>query len=68
MGTADDTHSKMAADVCVCVNVCDCQRVKLYLQTVLGMCCSLYRVPDLLQSKSEQLTGVSSAADYSTLH
>ncbi len=40
--------------MCLSVNVCDCQRVKLNLQTVLGICCSLYGVPDLLQSKSEQ--------------
>ena len=46
-------HSNMAVGFCSDLKRVICQRVTSYLQTVLGVCCGLYRVPDLLRSKSE---------------
>lgn len=46
-GTADDSPLQHGSRILFGSEVCD-------LQTLLGVCCGLYRVPDLLRCKSER--------------
>lgn len=46
-GTADDSPLQHGSRILFGSEVCD-------LQTLLGVCCGLYRVPELLRCKSER--------------